>query len=134
MITLNKNDCENKRIESLNYKGETLPVKGVSVRWLSETGKGKDGQPEYGLRFFTVDPGGEIPKHNHFYIQTMYIVSGQFECFEFDPETDEITDRKIVGPGDAVYVPSMELHGMVNLSATEEGTFLCCICNLYPGA
>ncbi len=35
------------------------------------------------------------------------------------------------GPGDSIYVPSMEPHGMRNISENEPGTFLCCICNVY---
>jgi mannose-6-phosphate isomerase-like protein (cupin superfamily) len=60
----------------------------------------------------------------------MYIVSGQFECLQFDPESDEVTDSRMCGPGDAVYVPGMEPHGMRNVSETEPGEFLCCICTL----
>jgi quercetin dioxygenase-like cupin family protein len=37
----------------------------------------------------------------------------------------------IAEPGDTVVVPSMQPHGMRNLSETEAATFLCCICNLY---
>ena len=91
----------------------------------------KDGQPEYGLRLFTARPGGEIPIHSHFYVQTMYIVSGQFECWRFDPETDELAQTVVCGPGDSIYVPSMEPHGMRNISEKESGAFLCCICNVY---
>jgi quercetin dioxygenase-like cupin family protein len=118
-------------VEKIPYKGRMNDVKGVSIRWLSKTGKDKDGQPEYGLRFFTAQPNGEIPIHNHFYVQTMYIMSGQFECWRFDPETDELAEKVICNPGDSIYVPSMEPHGMKNLSETEAGTFLCCICNVY---
>ena len=60
----------------------------------------------------------------------MYIVSGQFECWEFSRETDEIVNKRVCGPGDMVYVPGMEPHGMRNMSDTEPGTFLCCICTL----
>ena len=61
----------------------------------------------------------------------MYIVSGQFECWQFDPGTDELVNTVICNPGDSIYVPSMEPHGMKNTSDTEEATFLCCICNVY---
>ena len=131
MEVLNFKDCEEQRIEKYPFKGEMREVKGTSVRWLSKYGDDGTGNPEYGLRFFTIQPGGEIPIHNHFYVQTMYILSGQFECFTFDPETDEVVDSKVVGPGDAVYVPSMEPHGMKNTSSSETGSFLCCICNVH---
>jgi quercetin dioxygenase-like cupin family protein len=118
-------------VDKFPYRGEMNDVKGISVRWLSKTGDDGHGNPEYGLRLFSARPGGEIPIHNHFYHQTMYIVSGQFECWAFDPETDELLEKKICNPGDVIYVPSMEPHGMKNTSDTEAASFLCCICNVY---
>jgi quercetin dioxygenase-like cupin family protein len=131
MIVMKAADVENAKVPSVNYKDKTLPVKGVGIRWLSKVGLDEQGVPEYGLRLFTVEPGGEIPVHSHFYMQTLYILSGRFDCRQFDPETDEIVDSRICGPHDLVYVPSMEPHGMINVSSAEEGTFLCCICSLY---
>ena len=61
----------------------------------------------------------------------MYILSGQFECYQYNADTDEVVQKKICGPGDAIYIPSLEPHGMKNLSTTEPATFLCCICNVY---
>ncbi|MGD8952353.1 MAG: cupin domain-containing protein, partial [Desulfobacterales bacterium] len=69
--------------------------------------------------------------HNHFYQQTMYILSGRFECYQYDPETDKPLKSMVCGPGDVIYLPSMEPHGMRNISDTEPATFLCCICNVY---
>ena len=123
-------DCEDKRIDTFPYKGKKLEVIGTSIRWLSQNGDDGHGFPEYGLRFFTIQPGGRIPIHNHFYHQTMYILSGEFECRCFDPESDEPVEKKICGPGTSIYIPSMEPHGMKNVSE-EPGTFLCCICNVY---
>jgi quercetin dioxygenase-like cupin family protein len=122
--------CEEVKIDKFPYKGEKKEVVGVSVRWLSQYGEDGTGYPEYGLRYFTVQPGGQIPIHNHFYHQTMYILSGEFECWQFDSETDEKVKSRLTGPGDFVYVPSMEPHGMKNIGA-EPATFLCCICNVY---
>jgi len=123
-------ECEDKVIEKFPYKGKMLDVIGVSVRWLSKHGDDGHGYPEYGLRLFTVKPGGSIPIHNHFYHQTMYILTGEFECWEFDPETDEQKEARVCGPGTSIQIPSMAPHGMKNLGP-EEATFLCCICNVY---
>jgi len=131
MIIQNVKDQQDVKIETFPYRGKPYPVKGISVRWLSKYGEDDMGTPEYGLRFFTAEPGGEIPIHNHFYIQTMYILSGQFECYQYDSETDEPVKKEICGPGGIIYVPSMEPHGMKNISDTEPATFLCCICNVY---
>ncbi len=90
MQVLNWKDCEEIHIEQFPYKGKKRDVKGVTVRWLSQTGMDDMDQPEYGLRYFSVQPGGEIPIHNHFYIQTMYILSGKFECWRFETETEAL--------------------------------------------
>ncbi len=123
-------DCEDKRIEQFPYRGEMRNVTGTSVRWLSKSGDDGHGYPEYGLRLFTIQAGGEIPIHNHFYHQTMFILSGEFECWEFDPNDDEIKGKAICGPGTSIYIPSMQPHGMRNVSSGP-ATFLCCICNVY---
>ena len=130
MEVANWHDCQEAKIDKFPYRGKMREVIGTTVRWLSKFGDDGSGQPEYGLRFFTIQPGGQIPLHNHFYIQTMYIVSGRFECWQFDPETDEMVQKKTAGPGDFIYVPSLEPHGMKNIGA-KPGTFLCCICNVY---
>ncbi|MFH0958799.1 MAG: cupin domain-containing protein [Pseudomonadota bacterium] len=131
---MNSTDVENVRVGEVRYKGESTEAKQVQVRWLSKVGQDFEGSPAYGLRLFTVGPSGEIPIHNHAYVQTMYIVSGNFECLAFDLDTDKIVDKRICGPGDMVYIPSQEPHGMRNLSDTEPGQFLCCICTLEVGA
>ncbi len=130
MIVHSYAEVEKTQINSIGYKGKELPVKEVSVQWVSKAGQDSSGAPAYGLRLFTIGPGGEIPVHNHFYVQTMFILTGEFECYEFDPNTDEIAEKRICGPGDVIYVASMEPHGMRNTSDSEEGTFLCCICNV----
>jgi quercetin dioxygenase-like cupin family protein len=131
MDVLNWKDCQNIKLDKYPYKGKDYDLKGVSVRWLSKYGEDDMGRPEYGLRFFTVEPGGEIPIHNHFFQQTMYILSGQFECWSYDLETDELVEKRVCGPGDAIYLGSMEPHGMKNLSDTEPATFICCVCSVY---
>ena len=130
METVHWKDITDKKIDKFPYRGNMHAVIGTSIRWLSQHGDDGHGYPEYGLRFFTIQPGGHIPIHNHFYHQTMYIVSGEFECWAFDLETDEKVTQKVCGPGSSIYVPSMEPHGMKNIS-DEPGTFLCCICNIY---
>jgi quercetin dioxygenase-like cupin family protein len=131
MDIVNWKDVEDVIIAKFPYKGKPYDVKGISVRWLSKFGDDGTGYPEYGLRLFTAQPGGEIPIHNHFYIQTMHILSGRFECYQYDLKTDQKVKTWVCGPGETIYVPSMEPHGMRNLSDAEPGTFLCCICNVY---
>ena len=131
MNVLNVNDREDTKIETFPFKGKSLNVKGVCVRWLSQAGL--EESPDYGLRFFTIGPGGYIPIHNHFYHQTMYILSGRLAAMSHDLKTEEVMEEKAMGPNDLVYIPSMEPHSMKNLSDTEDATFLCCIANVYEG-
>jgi len=130
MEVIHWKDCQDQKIEKFPYKEKINEVIGTSVRWLSKHGDDGNGYPEYGLRFFTIQPGGHIPIHNHYYHQTMFILSGEFECWDFDSETDQIKGKFICGPGTSVYIPSLAPHGMRNISP-EAGTFLCCICNVY---
>ncbi len=130
MDVSNFKDCEDVKIEKFPFKGTQRDVTGTSIRWLSRHGDDGTGYPEYGLRYFTIQPGGEIPAHNHFYHQTMYILSGKFECYLYDLESEEVLETKITESGDFVYVPSMEPHGMKNIG-DEPATFLCCIANVY---
>jgi quercetin dioxygenase-like cupin family protein len=130
MQVFHYNEPEEIKIEKFPYKGKAMDVIGTSVRWLSRHGDDGNGYPEYGLRFFTIQPGGEIPIHSHFYHQTMFILDGEFECWSFDPENDELREKKICGPGMSIYIPSMEPHGMKN-TVDKPSTFLCCICNVY---
>ncbi len=129
MEVMNAKDRKASKIETFPYRGKPLPVKDVWIRWLSQAGP--QGSPEYGLRFFTIGAGGEIPIHNHLYYQTMYILSGRFSCTSYDAATDRVVEEKIVAANDFVFIPTMEPHSMKNLSDTEEGTFLCCIANVY---
>ncbi len=129
MIVINVNDRKDAKIETFPYKGKPLEVKNVWIRWLSQAGP--EGAPEYGLRFFTIGPGGNIPIHNHFYYQTMYILSGRVLVTSYNVETDKKVEEKVMGPNDIVFVPTMEPHSIKNLSDTENVTFLCCIANVY---
>lgn len=122
-------ESEEKVIAEFPYRGVPLPVKDVTVRWLSQAGP--EGSPEYGLRLFRVGPGGEIPIHKHFYYQTMYILTGSLVVASYDPETDTRTQERRVGPTDVVFIPSMEPHSAANPSDGEECTFLCAIANVY---
>lgn len=129
MIVLNVNEKKDTKIESFPYRGQKLPVKETYIRWLSQAGP--DESPDYGLRFFTMGPGGSIPIHKHFYYQTMYVLEGRIQVTSYDPQTDEKIESIDMGPNDFVFIPTMEPHSAVNLSEAEKATFLCCIANVY---
>ena len=117
------------KIEQFPYRGKNLAVKDVWVQWLSQAGPADS--PEYGLRLFTVGPGGEIPIHKHFYYQTVYILSGSLIGYAYDPDTDEQTKEQPIAAGELAFIPSMEPHRFTNPSQSEDCVFLCCIANVY---
>jgi quercetin dioxygenase-like cupin family protein len=130
MKIANYKDYEEKKIEKFPFKNEMRTVRGTCIRWLSQYGDDGTGYPEYGLRYFTIEPGGEIPIHNHFYHQTMFILKGKAECFQYDPDSEQVVFKRITKAGDFIYVPSMEPHGMKNIGKGPL-SFLCCIANVY---
>jgi quercetin dioxygenase-like cupin family protein len=130
MYVLHRDDREETKIETYPYKGQSLKIKDVWIRWLSKAGP-DEANPDYGLRYFRIAPGGYINIHNHFYYQTMYMLTGQLSVRSYDLKTDAVIEEKLVGPHQFVFVPSMEPHSMKNLSDTETATFLCCIANVF---
>lgn len=130
MEVIEANICPANKIETFPYKGKMHEVIGTSIRWLSQFGDDGTGNAEYGLRYFTIEVGGKIPIHSHFYVQTMFILEGTFECSAHDTETDEMIDSKICGPGSSIFIPSMEPHSIKNIG-DDTVHFICCICNVY---
>ena len=53
-------DCEDKKVEKFPYRGQMNDVIGTSIRWLSQHGDDGNGYPDYGLRFFTIQPGARF--------------------------------------------------------------------------
>ena len=60
METVHWSDCEDVKIDKFPYRGGMNDVIGTSIRWLSKHGDDGHGYPEYGLRYFTIQPGGQI--------------------------------------------------------------------------
>lgn len=122
----NTKDVPSKEIKTFPFKGKSWPVVGTSIQWLSQVGD--PALPEYGLRLFTIKPGGFIPIHQHEYAQTQVIMSGKLLASTYDDD-GKVVEGKEFGPGDFFYVEPMEIHGMKN-NGTENATFFCCICTL----
>jgi quercetin dioxygenase-like cupin family protein len=124
MVSDNVKNVEEKEIKTFLVKGKMEPVKGTTIKWLSQAGD--PSQPKYGLRLFRIKPGGFIPEHQHEYAQTTIIQSGKVLVTGY--EDGKRIEKQLV-PGDFSYVPPMEMHGMKNLG-DEDVTFFCCICVL----
>ncbi len=128
MIVMNANSVNKSKIE-------TFPTRGSLTRSRTSGSNSCHRQVLKSLRImvfvFLLSEPEEIPIHNHFYVQTMYILSGRIAIASHHSKADERLEEKILGRNDFVFVPSMEPHSMRNLSDNEDVTFLCCIANIY---
>jgi quercetin dioxygenase-like cupin family protein len=123
MIIKSANDIAENQILDFPYKSKKYKVGNTTIKWLTQCCDPE--MPSYGLRLFTIGPGGYIPIHNHQYVQTMYILTGKISVTSYN-DIDEVLEEKILGPNDFVYVPSMQPHSMKNVG-DEPVKFLCCI-------
>lgn len=101
---------------------EELDVKdydstGTTIRWLVT--KEKDGAPNFALRRFDVQPGGQIGKHNHKQEHEIYILAGEIEVI-----TE--TETYLAKANDVLYVPPNEIHGYKN-NGDAVVSFICII-------
>ena len=90
---------------------------GTTIRWLVT--KEKDGAPNFALRRFEVQPGGQICMHNHKQEHEIYILAGEIEVI-----TE--TNTYLAKTTDVLYVPPNEVHGYRNKGNTTV-SFLCII-------
>ncbi|RLF54745.1 MAG: cupin domain-containing protein [Thermoplasmata archaeon] len=106
-----------KNIEDVPEEEVTIEgVKKTRIQWIWTKA---DGAPNFAMRRFIMEPGGEIPLHNHPWEHEIYVLSGEGEVY-----TDK--ERIIAQPGDALFVPPDEPHGYVN-TGDEPFIFLCMI-------
>lgn len=59
------------------------------------------------IQRFRIEPGAEVPEHDHHHEQTGYVVEGTLTFLVGDEEHD-------VGPGDSFTIPADEPHAAVN--------------------
>ena len=79
-----------------------------------------DGTPEYSLRVFTVEPGGNTPFHKHPYEHLNYIISGNGVLVGEEGETE-------IKAGDFALVMPNEMHSYKNTSGTEDLVLICAV-------
>lgn len=100
---------------------ETQPVQMHGVKDASMAlmvGRG-DGAPNFAMRQFVVDAGGNTPRHSHDYEHEVFVVSGRGTIF-LDGEVQPIRG------GDAIYVPADEEH-QFKAGENEPLRFLCMV-------
>ena len=89
---------------------------GVSIRvMLGEP----EGAPNFVLRHFHLDPGGNTPRHSHAWEHEVYVLKGAGTVFEGNNEHR-------LAPGDAILVPADEEH-QFRAAADQPLEFLCII-------
>ena len=77
---------------------------GVTIRWLIAK---EDGAPNFAMRLFEIEPGGNTPLHTHASEHEVFILDGEGAVWK---EGEEIP----VGPGTAIFVPPDEEHCFKN--------------------
>jgi len=91
-------------------------VKGVTMRMM--VGRG-DGAPNFAMRHFTVEPGGNTPHHSHDYEHEVFIVEGEARV-ENDGQFHQVK------AGDVLFVKPNAVHQFVNQSE-KPMKFLCLV-------
>ncbi|MEM1944241.1 MAG: cupin domain-containing protein [Nitrososphaerota archaeon] len=92
-------------------------AKKTYIQWLIDR---RDGAPNFEIRKFTIEPGGDIPAHMHPDIEhEQYVLRGNYTIV-----IDGVTYR--VGPGTAIYIPANSVHSYRN-DGDEQAEFLCII-------
>jgi len=109
------------KIKELNkIQSESVSIYGsngtsIQILW------GKDeGVPNFALRKFIMEPGGNIGLHNHREEHEIYVLSG--EGIVFDKSGNEYHIKE----ADTLFVPPNESHGYTN-TGKEDLQFLCII-------
>lgn len=92
-----------------------------------------DGAPNFAMRLFTVEPGGQTPKHAHNYEHEIMIVAGQAQVYDAT-----IEDERPAAVGDVLYIPANQLHQLRN-TAHAPLQFMCLVpmsydCSVDPAA
>ena len=88
------------------------------VRMRVAIGKAEDA-PRFVLRHFEVEPGGETPKHSHWWEHEIYFIEGEGEAYTGG-------EYKPIKAGDTVFVPPDEEHQFRN-TGQESLKFICIV-------
>ncbi len=91
-------------------------AKGVTIRWLISE---KDDAPNFAMRLFEMEPGGNTPYHKHKWEHEVFVLEGKGSL---------VTEQRTfsLNKGDAVFVPGGENHQFKNASE-ETLVFLCMV-------
>ncbi|QLG50090.1 cupin domain-containing protein [Natrinema halophilum] len=79
------------------------------------------GAPNFAIRRFVLEAGGEVPKHTNDVEHEQYVLEGEYTVGIDGEEHD-------VEPGDSLFIPAGTTHWYRNES-DERGAFLCAVPN-----
>ena len=123
MIVRNAKDVEPIEVKEATYHGEKVPVTGCKIRWVVDPETGGDKyNHNFSFRYFVLEPGGEIPMHEHAYEEVVFMLEGAL-LFSTEEETVEVK------PGDAIYTYTFEPHALKNHTSSP-AIFTCSIDNV----
>ena len=100
-------------------QGKTVEMDGAAGVTMRLMVGRADGAPNFAMRHFTVEPGGQTPRHSHDYEHEIYVVEGAGRI-EQDGEFSELK------AGDVIYVKPNALHQFVN-TGRAPFKFLCLV-------
>ena len=126
MLIRNPDDIQAKAID--------LPgAQGVQMRLM--VGR-DDGAPNFAMRIFDVEPGGQTPHHQHNYEHEVMVLEGTGDAYSGDTPHP-------VQAGDVLFVPANEVHQFRN-TGDQLFRFMCLVptsfdcgsdgCQPTPGA
>jgi quercetin dioxygenase-like cupin family protein len=123
VIVRNVEDVEVIEVKEATYHGEKVPVNGCKIRWVVDPETGGDKyNHNFSFRYFVLEPGGEIPMHEHAYEEVVFMLEGSL-LFSTEEETVEARS------GDAIYTYTYEPHALKNHTSSP-AVFTCSIDNV----
>ena len=106
-----------KKVHEVEEEEVTMyGAKGVKIQWLISF---KDGAENFAMRKFTMDVGGEIPEHSHWYEHEIYMLRGK--CAITVNGNEYIVEKDNV-----LFIPPNARHSYKNIG-DEPVEFLCII-------
>jgi len=97
-------------------KVEVEGAQGVKIRWLISA---DEGAPNFAMREFEIEPGGNTPYHSHDWEHELYVLAGEGVA------VDEGLERHIK-KGSVVLVPPNKMHNFKN-TGQQTLRFLCLV-------
>jgi len=123
MIIRKVHEVPEIEVKEVTRHGEKVPVTGCKIRWVVDPSTGDERyNHNFSFRYFVLEPGGEIPMHEHAYEEVVFMLEGSL-LFSTENETVE------VGPGEAIYTYTFEPHALRNHTSSP-AVFTCSIDNV----